>query len=154
MASRRVATAIGNRSGEAGGPPVAPTTAESKRIVGLVGPTLIALSASEALNDRIWDDNLAPVTYLDGALLFVGGLSILRAHNCWRGGWLAGANHAGGLVGAVAGPGSDVRAPGPTAREERRHQRGAPGHVRRWRGVDLSGRPPSGSPAMRSARRR
>ena len=87
MASRRVATAIGNRSGEAGGPPVAPTTAESKRIAGLVGPTLIALSASEALNHRIWNDNLAPVTYLDGALLFVGGLSIVRAHNRWRGGW-------------------------------------------------------------------
>jgi hypothetical protein len=87
MAGRRVAAAIGNGSGEAGGLPVAPTTAESKRIAGLVGPTLIALSASEALNYRIWDDNLAPVTYLDGALLFVGGLSIVRAHNRWRGGW-------------------------------------------------------------------
>jgi hypothetical protein len=87
MAGRRVATAIGNGSGEAGGLQVAPTTAQSKRIAGLVGPTLIALSASEALNYRIWDDNLAPVTYLDGALLFVGGLSIVRAHNRWRGGW-------------------------------------------------------------------
>ena len=87
MAGRRGAAAIGNGSGEAGGLQVAPTTAESKRIAGLVGPTLIALSASEALNYRIWDDNLAPVTYLDGALLFVGGLSIVRAHNRWRGGW-------------------------------------------------------------------
>jgi hypothetical protein len=66
---------------------MAPTTAKSKRIAGLVGPTLIALSASEALNYRIWQDNLAPVTYLDGTLLFVGGLSIVRVHNRWRGGW-------------------------------------------------------------------
>jgi hypothetical protein len=87
MAGRRVAAAIGNGSGEAGGPPVAPTTAESKRIAGLVGPTLIALSASEALNYHIWDDNQAPVTYLDGALLFVGGLSIVRVHNRWARGW-------------------------------------------------------------------
>ena len=87
MAGRRVAAAIGNGRGEAGGLPVASTTAESQRIAGLVGPTLIALSASEALNYRIWDDNLAPVTYLDGALLFVAGLSIVRVHNRWRGGW-------------------------------------------------------------------
>jgi predicted phage tail protein len=66
---------------------MAPTTADSKRIAGLVGPTLMALSASEALNYRIWQDNLAPVTYLDGTLLFVGGLSIVRVHNRWRGGW-------------------------------------------------------------------
>jgi hypothetical protein len=145
MASRSVATAIGNgpEQGEAHDPQVAPSMAVSRRIAGLVGPTLMALSASEALNYRIWEENLAPVTYLDGALLFVGGLSIVRTHNCWRGGWLAGADHAGGLVGAVAGPGSDVRAPGPTAREERRHQRGAPGHVRRWRGVDLQAGPPA-----------
>jgi hypothetical protein len=58
MASRSVATAIGNGSGEgkAGDLQVAPTTAESKRIAGLVGPTLMALSASEALNYRIWEE--------------------------------------------------------------------------------------------------
>jgi hypothetical protein len=89
MAGRRVATVIGNGSaeGKAGDLQVAPTTAESKRIAGLVGPTLMALSASEALNYRIWEQNLAPVTYLDGALLFVGGLSIVRVHNRWARGW-------------------------------------------------------------------
>ena len=60
---------------------------EPKRIAGLVGPTLMALSASEALNHRIWEEHLAPVTYLDGALLFVGGLSIVRVHNRWTRGW-------------------------------------------------------------------
>jgi hypothetical protein len=89
MASTSVATAIGNGSGEgkAGDLQLAPTTAESKRIAGLVGPTLMALSASEALNYHIWKENQAPVTYLDGALLFVGGLSIVRVHNRWARGW-------------------------------------------------------------------
>ena len=89
MASRRVAAAIGGGSGEgkAGDLQVALTTAESKRIAGLVGPTLMALSASEALNYHIWEENLAPVTYLDGTLLFVGGLSIVRVHNRWARGW-------------------------------------------------------------------
>jgi hypothetical protein len=52
MAGRRVATAIGNgpEDGEAHDLQLAPTTAESERIAGLVGPTLVALSASEALN--------------------------------------------------------------------------------------------------------
>lgn len=60
---------------------------ESRELAGLVGPTLMALSASEALNFQIWEENLAPVTYLDGALLFVGGLSIIRVHNRWAPGW-------------------------------------------------------------------
>ncbi|HET7517941.1 MAG TPA: hypothetical protein VFN05_09640 [Actinomycetes bacterium] len=60
---------------------------ESKQIAGLVGPTLMAVSASEALNYRIWEEQLAPVTYLDGALLFVGGLSVVRVHNRWARGW-------------------------------------------------------------------
>jgi hypothetical protein len=52
--------------------PAAPTTAEPRRIAGLVGPTRRALSASEALNCfQIWEENLAPVIKLDGALLFV-----------------------------------------------------------------------------------
>jgi hypothetical protein len=63
------------------------TMTDSKRIAGLVGPTLIALSTSEALNYRIWKDNLAPVTYLDGTLLFVAGLSIVRVHNRWTRRW-------------------------------------------------------------------
>jgi hypothetical protein len=72
---------------EADDPRGSTTAAESKRIAGLVGPTLIALSASEAVNYRIWNDNLPPVTYLDGTLLFVAGLSIVRTHNRWPRGW-------------------------------------------------------------------
>lgn len=45
----------------------------------------MALTISEALNLHIWRVNIVPVTYLNGLLLFVAGLSIVRAHNRWTG---------------------------------------------------------------------
>jgi len=60
---------------------------DSKNIAGLLGPTLIALGASEAVNFRIWAANIAPLIYLNGMLLFVAGLSIVRFHNRWTLGW-------------------------------------------------------------------
>lgn len=71
--------------------------ANSKQIAGLVGPTAVALTLSEAMNLHIWADNIAPVTYLNGTLLFIAGLSIVRVHNLWKGwpvmvtlaGWIA-----------------------------------------------------------------
>lgn len=79
----------------------------SKKLAGLIGPTLVALSVSEGLNLHIWAINIAPVTYLNGTILFVSGLAIVRAHNRWRGwpllvtlvGWLA---MLGGLYRMVA----------------------------------------------------
>ncbi|HTQ14788.1 MAG TPA: hypothetical protein VMH86_13015 [Rhizomicrobium sp.] len=59
----------------------------SKSIAALVGPTLIAVTASEALNLKIWSGVAAPVVYLNGCLLFVAGLSIVRAHNIWPPRW-------------------------------------------------------------------
>ena len=63
----------------------------SRQIAGLLGPTLIAITVSEAMNLRIWTTttgpSLAPVVYLNGTLLFVAGLAIVRAHNGWTGGW-------------------------------------------------------------------
>ena len=59
----------------------------SKHIAGLIGPTIMALAMSEAINLHIWANNVAPVTYLKGTLLFVAGLSIIRAHNRWTVGW-------------------------------------------------------------------
>jgi hypothetical protein len=59
----------------------------SRHIAGLIGPTIMALATSEALNFHIWADKIAPITYLNGALLFVAGLSIVRAHNRWTVGW-------------------------------------------------------------------
>jgi hypothetical protein len=59
----------------------------SRQIAQLIGPTLIAMTLSEALNLRIWTVNSAPVTYLNGAILFVAGLAIIRVHNHWTRGW-------------------------------------------------------------------
>lgn len=64
-----------------------PAMTSSKTIAQLVGPTLVAVTLSEALHLRIWATNIAPVTYLNGFVLFVAGLAIVRVHNRWRRGW-------------------------------------------------------------------
>jgi hypothetical protein len=60
---------------------------DSKKIAGLIGPSLIAITVSEAINLHIWAINIPAVTYLNGSLLFVAGLSIVRLHNRWNVGW-------------------------------------------------------------------
>ena len=60
---------------------------DAKPIAAILGPTLVAVTVSELLNFRIWSSVAAPVVYLNGALLFVGGLVIVRSHNVWRLGW-------------------------------------------------------------------
>jgi hypothetical protein len=59
----------------------------SKNIAKLVGPTLTAIVASELLNLPIWSLNTAAGVHLNGALLFLGGLAIVRAHNYWTRTW-------------------------------------------------------------------
>jgi hypothetical protein len=59
----------------------------SKRIAALLGPGIIAITLSEALNAHIWAANIAPVVHFNGAVLFVAGLSIVRAHNHWIRAW-------------------------------------------------------------------
>ncbi len=60
---------------------------DSKQIAGLVGPTIMVLTLSEMLNLHIWATNIPPVTYLNGFVMFVAGLLIVRAHNYWVRGW-------------------------------------------------------------------
>lgn len=57
----------------------------SVKIAGLVGPTIIALTLSEAMNFYIWSVNAPSVTYLNGSLLFVAGVAIIQAHSQWQG---------------------------------------------------------------------
>jgi pimeloyl-ACP methyl ester carboxylesterase len=59
----------------------------SKRVAKLIGPTLIALAITESINIRVFENNPPSIVYLNGALLFVAGLSIVRAHNLWTRGW-------------------------------------------------------------------
>ena len=60
---------------------------QSKRLAAFVGPLLMAVPASEALNLRIWASVPPTVVYLDGVLLFAGGLALVLAHNRWRRDW-------------------------------------------------------------------
>ena len=59
----------------------------SRNIAGLLGPTLVALTTSEAMNPHIWAAVPATQTYLAGALWLVAGLSIVRVHNRWSASW-------------------------------------------------------------------
>src|SRR4051794_31996628 len=63
----------------------------SSRIAGLLGPTLLALSLTEWMNLSVFaaviGPSFAPHVYLNGTLLFVAGLAIIRAHNHWTRGW-------------------------------------------------------------------
>lgn len=59
----------------------------SSAIASLLGPTLVALSLSEALHLSIWADVDPTVVYLNGLLLFVAGLAIVRFHNRWKLHW-------------------------------------------------------------------
>jgi hypothetical protein len=61
--------------------------ASPRNVAALVGPAIVALTSSEALNYHIWATNLPPVTYLNGTVLFVVGVAILRAHDRWVLGW-------------------------------------------------------------------
>jgi len=63
--------------------------AESRHIARILGPTLVALSASEAANPHIWTGVPATQVYLAGSLWFVAGLAIVCTHNRWSGGWPA-----------------------------------------------------------------
>jgi uncharacterized membrane protein YhaH (DUF805 family) len=63
----------------------------SSRIAGLLGPTLLALSITEWMNLGVFaaaiGPSFAPHVYLNGTLLLVAGLAIVRAHNYWTRGW-------------------------------------------------------------------
>ena len=65
----------------------------SKKIAGLIGPTLIAMAAAMLLNLSSFPALAEQVSrdpaliLVSGILLLVAGLAIVRAHNHWSGGW-------------------------------------------------------------------
>jgi len=61
--------------------------AETQHIAKILGPTLVALSTSEAANPHIWTGVPATQVYLAGSLWLVAGLSIVCTHNRWSDGW-------------------------------------------------------------------
>ena len=62
---------------------------DSKRIAGLLGPTIVAMVVSEfpLVQPHLYDAQIPPVVYLSGTLMFVGGMAIVRAHNRWMRDW-------------------------------------------------------------------
>ena len=73
----------------------------SRNLAALIGPSLIAITLSEALNIRIFADNAPAVVYLNGTILFVAGLAIIRAHNCWVWRWPFAVTLTGWLLAAL-----------------------------------------------------
>ena len=47
----------------------------------------MALTTSEAMNYHIWDVQFPAVTYLNGLVLFVAGVSILQKEHRWTRRW-------------------------------------------------------------------
>lgn len=76
--------------------------ASSETLAAIVGPTLMALGGSEAAHLRIWAKPVPQVVYLNGVLLLVAGLAIVRIHNLWVWGWPTAITIVGWLM-AVAG---------------------------------------------------
>ncbi len=63
------------------------TETETENLAAVLGPTLMALTASEAMNYDIWDTQFPAVTYLNGLFIFVAGVSILRKEHRWTRRW-------------------------------------------------------------------
>ena len=61
----------------------------SKRVAGLVGPTIVAMIVSEfpLVQPHLYPMPIPPVVYLSGVLMFVAGLAIARVHNRWAFDW-------------------------------------------------------------------
>jgi len=59
----------------------------SRRIARIIGPALVAIGTTEALNLTAFAGNAAPVVYLNGTLLFIAGVAVVQAHNRWVLSW-------------------------------------------------------------------
>ena len=59
----------------------------SRHLAQLMGPTIMAVGVTEAMNLQIWANVPVQVVYLNGIVLFVTGLAIVREHNRWSHSW-------------------------------------------------------------------
>lgn len=82
-----MATALNRQMAKAPNGEIEARDASSRALAGLVGPSLLMLAVTEAMNMDIYAAQTAPVVYLNGTVLFVGGLALVRAHNRWVAGW-------------------------------------------------------------------
>lgn len=56
----------------------------TRRIAAVLGPSLVAVTISEAVNLDIWKEVEPTLVYLNGLLFLVGGLVIVTSHNVWK----------------------------------------------------------------------
>ena len=65
------------------------TVADSRRVAGVLGPMVAALTLSESpwVQPHLYDSQIPPVVYLSGTLFFVAGLFLVRNHNVWVARW-------------------------------------------------------------------
>ena len=59
----------------------------SRQLAQIIGPALSVVTLSEMINWSIWESNIPSITFLNGALLFLAGISIIRVHNIWIRSW-------------------------------------------------------------------
>ena len=57
----------------------------TRPIAGLVGPTMVAILVSENpwVQPTLYAEQIPPVIYLNGTLMLLGGLAVVRNHNHW-----------------------------------------------------------------------
>ena len=61
--------------------------ANSKRLAGSIGPALIAITTSELVNLDFLEKQYRYYSYVNGTVVFLAGLLIVRSHNRWTRGW-------------------------------------------------------------------
>jgi hypothetical protein len=92
----------------------------SQHIAAVLGPALVVVTLSEAINLDIWEDVHPTVVYLNGLLFLIGGLFIATTHNHWVLDWRGLVTLSGWLL-IVAGayrmfaPEGQQLGPGPAA---------------------------------------
>lgn len=62
-------------------------TGSPRTFARIAGPAILAVAITEWLNLPIFAAPDPMVVYLNGTLLFLGGVTIIQAHNRWGWGW-------------------------------------------------------------------
>ena len=60
---------------------------QSRLIAGILGPVLMATTATETVHLDIWSNAPAPLVYLNGMILFTAGVLVARTHWVWERSW-------------------------------------------------------------------
>jgi cytochrome bd-type quinol oxidase subunit 2 len=80
----------------------ATTLRTSRLLAGILGPALLVTTTTETANLNIWAQNSPTLTYLNGLVLFVAGLVVVRLRNRWERRWPVLVTSAGWLL-VIAG---------------------------------------------------